>query len=211
MISRVVVGPLLSVFLVLFLVTGCTFGGVTPISVAPSPPKRPPALIIGEVQAANPTWSSAPMHFRGRAYDWLVKNLSFDTVLTEPPPEPIAGSITVTGTITELDEGSTALRLFVGMGAGQAQAKGEFRIVGYDGAELVRFQARRSYLGGAGIGGAGFLDMDELVRRLAETVMEMTVNWSRGQPLDGTTTASGESCPPQRGGPESRRRAPGCR
>ena len=46
--------PLLSVFLVLFLASSCTFGGVTPISVAPPPPKRPPALIIGEVQAANP-------------------------------------------------------------------------------------------------------------------------------------------------------------
>jgi hypothetical protein len=86
--------------LVLVFATGCTFGGVTPISVAPSPPKRPPALIIGEIQAANPTWTSAPMHFRGRAYDWLIKNPSFDTVLTELPPEPIAGSITVTGTIT---------------------------------------------------------------------------------------------------------------
>jgi hypothetical protein len=130
------VGPLLSLFLVLFLAAGCTFGGVTPISVAPSPPRRPPALIIGEVQAANPTWSLAPMHFRGRAYDWLVKNPSFEAVLTEPPAEPIAGSITVT---------------------------------------------------------------------------EMTVNWSRGEPLDATTSASGAPCPPQRGGPESRRRSPGCR
>jgi hypothetical protein len=203
--------PALSVLLVLSLAAGCTFGGVTPISVAPPPTTRPTTLIIGEIQISNAAWAAAPLHFRGRAYDWLAKNRSFDRVLTEPPAAPIAESITLTGTITELDEGSAALRLFVGMGAGQAQAKGEFRILGPDGADLVRFQARRSYLGGAGIGGAGFLDLDELVRRLAETVTEMTVNWSRGEPLDATATASGAPCPPQRGGPESRRSSPGCR
>lgn len=203
--------PALSILLGLFLAAGCTFGGVTPISVAPSPTTRPTTLVIGEIQTANVAWAAAPLHFRGRAYDWLAKNPSFDKVLTEPPGEPIPESITLTGTITELDEGSAALRLFVGMGAGQAQAKGEFRILGSDGTELVRFQARRSYLGGAGIGGAGFLDMDELVRRLAETVAEMTVNWSRGEPLDATSTASGAPCPPRRGGPESRRPSTGCR
>jgi len=56
------------------------------------------------------------------------------------------------------------------MGAGQAQVKGEFRILGSDGTELVRFQAPRSYLGGAGMGGAGLLDVDELLRRLAGPV-----------------------------------------
>lgn len=204
-------GPVLSILVVIVLAAGCTFGGVTPISVAPSPTTRPTTLIIGEFQASNAAWSSAPLHFRGRAYDWLAKNPSFDKVLTEPPAEPSADSITLTGTITELDEGSAALRFLVGMGAGQAQAKGEFRILGPDGAELVRFQARRSYLGGAGIGGAGLVDMDELVRRLAEAVAQMTVNWSRGEPLDGATTASGAPCAPLRGGPESRRPSTACR
>lgn len=202
----------LSVLLAFFFAAGCTFGGVTPISVKPPPPARPTTLILGEIQVANPAWTSAPMHFRGRAYDWLTKNPSFDKVLTDAPAEPIATSITLTGTITELDEGSAALRFLVGMGAGQAQVKGEFRIVAPDGVELVRFQARRSYLGGAGIGGAGLLDMDDLIRRLGESVAEMTVNWSRGEPLDATgTTPSGVPCPPQRGGPESRRPQAGCR
>ena len=202
----------LSVLLALFLAAGCTFGGVTPISMNPPPPSRPTTLILGEIQVANPAWTNAPLNFRGRAYDWLTNHPSFDKVLTEAPEEPVAESITLTGTITELDEGSAALRFFVGMGAGQAQAKGEFRILGSDGSELVRFQARRSYLGGAGIGGAGLLDMDDLVRRLGESVAEMTVQWSRGQPLDamGTTPNAGP-CPPQRGGPMSRQPQSDCR
>ena len=201
-----------SVLLALFLAAGCTFGGVTPINMTAAPPKRPTTLILGEIQIANPAWTNAPLNFRGRAYDWLTKNPSFDKILTEAPAEPIVESITLTGTITELDEGSAALRFFVGMGAGQAQAKGEFRILGPDGAELARFQARRSYLGGAGIGGAGLLDMDDLVRRLGESVAEMTVQWSRGEPLEpmGTTPNAGP-CPPQRGGPMTRQPQSGCR
>jgi len=201
----------LPALLALFLAAGCTFGGVTPISVAP-PPGRPTVLVLGEIEVSNPVWASAPLQFRSRAYDWLTKNPSFDKVLTETPAESIAESITLTGAITELDEGSAALRFFVGMGAGQAQAKGEFRILGPDGTELVRFQARRSYLGGAGIGGGGLLDMDELIRRLGESVAEMTVHWSRGEPLDAAgTTPNGAPCAPQRGGPESRQPQSGCR
>ena len=203
--------PAQSVLLVLFLAAGCTFGGVTPISVTPPPPKRPSTLILGEIHVPNPAWAAAPQHFRGRAYDWLTKNPSFEKVLTEPPAEPIPDSITLTGTIVELDEGSAALRFFVGMGAGQARAKGEFQILGPDGAELARFQARRSYLGGAGIGGGGMLDMDELVRRLGEAVAQMTVNWSRGEPLDATATPAGAPCAPQRGGPMSRGPSGDCR
>src|SRR5262245_1489782 len=62
-----------SVLLALFLTAGCTFGGVTLISVNPPPPSRPTTLVLGEIQVANPAWTSAPLHFRGRAYDWLTK------------------------------------------------------------------------------------------------------------------------------------------
>src|SRR5262245_19155111 len=82
-----------SVLLALFLTAGCTFGGVTLISVNPPPPSRPTTLVLGEIQVANPAWTSAPLHFRGRAYDWLTKNPSFDKVLTGAPavvPRPAA-------------------------------------------------------------------------------------------------------------------------
>ena len=36
--------------------------------------------------------------------------------------------------------------------------------------------------GGAGIGGAGFIDMDDLTRRLAETVAEAARDFARGKP-----------------------------
>ncbi len=85
------------------------------------------------------------------------------------------------GTITEIDKGSAAMRLLVGMGAGQAKAKGEFEIHAPDGTKLTHFTARRSDLGGLGIGGAGSIDVDELVARLSETVAETTQRWARGE------------------------------
>jgi hypothetical protein len=87
------------------------------------------------------------------------------------------------GTITNLDKGSAAMRWIVGMGAGQAKVNGDFEIQTLDGRPLARFSARESYLGGAGIGGAGFLDMEDLVRKFAETVAETTLKWNRGEPI----------------------------
>jgi hypothetical protein len=89
--------------------------------------------------------------------------------------------VVLRGTITEVDKGSAALRFLIGMGAGQARVKGDFEIARPDGAVLASFSARESYLGGAGIGGAGLVDTDELIKRFAETVAKTTRDWARGE------------------------------
>jgi hypothetical protein len=104
-------------------------------------------------------------------------------VLIEPPPETAPDSVVLRGTITEVDKGSAVLRFLIGMGAGQAQVKGAFEIARPDGAVLASFTARESYLGGAGIGGAGLLDTDDLIRRFAETVAKTTRDWARGESI----------------------------
>lgn len=167
-----------------FVVAGCTFSGVKPLLVSPPPKSAPTTLILGEIRVGNPLWESARPHFRRGVSDWYTRNGGFQSVLTEPPAAPVPDSITLTGTITDLDKGSTALRILVGMGAGQAQVKGVFQILGPDGAVLTEFTARESYLGGAGIGGAGLLDMDDLVRRFAETAAETTRKWARGEAIE---------------------------
>ncbi len=166
------------------VVAGCTFSGVKPLLVAPPPKNAPPTLILGEIRVADPLWESAKAHFRRGVSDWYTRNGGFQSVLTEPPAAPVPESITLSGTIIDIDKGSTALRWIVGMGAGQAQVKGVFQILGPDGTVVTEFTARESYLGGAGIGGVGFLDMDDLVRRFAETVAETTRKWARGEAID---------------------------
>jgi hypothetical protein len=59
--------------------------------------------------------------------------------------------------------------------------KGVFDLARPDGSVLATFTARESYLGGVGIGGAGLLDVDDLMRRFGETVAKTTRDWARGE------------------------------
>jgi hypothetical protein len=165
--------------------SGCTFSGVRPVTVAAVPKASPATIIIGDIKAADALWEPYRLQFSRGAADWLRRNGTFASVLTEQSSEISGTAIVLVGTITEVDKGSTALRLLVGMGAGQAKVKGEFEIQNAtDRAVLVRFSSRESYLGGVGIGGAGFLDMDDLVKRFAESVAETAVKWVKGERIE---------------------------
>jgi len=164
---------------------GCTFSGVRPVTVAPAPKAVPTAIIVGDIKVADALWDPYRLQFSRGAAEWLKRNGTFPSVLTQPPDQMPAKAVVLVGTITEVDKGSTALRWIVGMGAGQAKVKGDFEIQSAaDGVVLVRFSSRESYLGGAGIGGAGFLDMEDLVKRFAETVAEATVKWAKGETIE---------------------------
>jgi hypothetical protein len=93
-------------------------------------------------------------------------------------------AVLVTGNITEIDKGNLALRWLVGFGAGKAQVSGAFEIRDSGGQALAKLKASESYLGGAGIGGAGFLDMEDLMRRFGETMADKITMWSRGEKLE---------------------------
>jgi hypothetical protein len=170
---------------VLIALAGCagTFGAVTPQGAAAPPPARARVLVLGEIRTHDPAWDAYRPHFIRGLRDWAEKSGAFEQVLSEGTAAS-AEAVVVTGTLTEIDEGSAAMRWLVGMGAGQAKAKGEFQLRALDGAVLASFTARRSYLGGMGIGGAGFLDMEELVARLGATVAESSAKWLRGEPID---------------------------
>lgn len=176
----VFVAPLL---LVALLLTGCTFAAVTPRMVAPPPAKAPTVLVLTDLQIGDELWSSYKVQFRRSVEEWLKRNGGFGAVLTERPPAMGEDGVVLLGTLTEVDKGSTALRWIVGFGAGQAKIKGDFELQSPAGATLARFSASESYLGGAGIGGAGFLDMDDLMRRFSESVAETAVKWARGEKI----------------------------
>ena len=48
---------------------------------------------------------------------------------------------------------------------------------------LARFDSQDSYLSGVGSAVPAFVEMDDLVKRFAETVVENHGKWSRGQPI----------------------------
>jgi hypothetical protein len=176
-----------SLLLVLVLLGGCTFAAVRPQMVAP-PPKAPRVLVLADLQVKDELWGQYKLQFRRSVQEWIKRNGGFDAVVTERPAAPADDVVVLAGTLTEVEKGSTALRWLVGFGAGQARVRGDFEIQSAAGVSLARFSARESYLGGAGIGGAGFLDMDDLVRRFSESVAETTVKWARGErigPIEG--------------------------
>lgn len=170
--------------LVALVVSGCTFAAVKPDVVVAPPPDAPKVLVIGQVSVKDALWEPYKLHFTRGVEKWLKEKNAFESVLPERPRTLPERSIVLVGTITDVDKGSTALRWVVGMGAGQAKVKGDFEIQSPSGAVLAKFSTRESYLGGWGIGGPGFLDMEDLVKRFAETVAATTVQWARGEKLD---------------------------
>jgi hypothetical protein len=175
---------LLTVLVATLLSTACTFASVKPQTKVDAPKERPTILVLGDIGVTDKLWETYRLYFVRGAEGWLRSNPGFKEVLVErtaPLPE---GSAVLVGTITEVERGSPALRFFVGMGAGQARARGSFEIHGPAGESYVRFTSHESYLGGAGIGGAGILDLEDLMKRFGETVAKTAAKWARGEPLD---------------------------
>lgn len=173
-------------FPVLMVLTaaGCTFASVKPDITSGPPPIRPKTLLVGDLRVADSLWDPYKPHFVRGLTEWLKKNGGFENVVTEAGTPAPANSIVLVGTITDVDKGSAVARVLVGMGAGQAKAKGDFEIRDGSGAVLVKFTARESYLGGLGMGGMGLLDMEDLVTKLGERVAKTTDQWLRGEKLD---------------------------
>lgn len=171
------------------LVSGCvgTFKEVTPVTINPAPVQRPTQLVLGETTVSDGRLSPTEQQLMRAAFQmgvqkWCAENKSFNvsTVTTNVPTE----SIILTGDITEVEKGSAAARFWVGMGAGQAKITGQFTLAKPDGKPLASFNARKSYLGGQGIGGWDMMDMNELAGRLGQLVAEMTDKWAHGEKME---------------------------
>lgn len=163
--------------------TGCTFKHVRPELVT-APPQKYSIIAVGNITMEDKLWDYLIPHFRRGFVQGLAAQKAFETVL-DPAPEKLEGSsLLLSGKITEVNKGSTALRWIVGFGAGRAKVSGVFEIFNNEGVKLVRYEAGESYAGGAGIGGADYVDIGDLMERLGKTVAERTARWSRGEKID---------------------------
>lgn len=175
----------------LFL-TGCagTFREVRPQTMGAPPTQKPTTLVMGEIKITDgrvaKMEAEAFAHaLRRGVNNWSLTNKVFQTIETATPgAKPSAGSLVLTGTVTEVEKGSQAMRFIVGMGAGQARLVGDFTLSDDTGKTLAAFKARRSYLGGVGIGGLDMLSTEEMFLRLGEVVAETTSKWLQGKKVD---------------------------
>ena len=174
---------LVAVLAVVVLLGACTTTTIRPELVQPAT-ENIEAVVIADITTDNELWQLYLPHVRHGLITKLKESGAFGTVILGSSEAAPPSSITVTGKLTEIDKGSTAARWIIGFGAGRAKARGVFEIKDLSGALLVKFESRKAYSGGAGMGGANFLDMDDLAIELGEETANSIVRWTRGEPLE---------------------------
>ncbi len=179
--------PRYILFLFIMLLGGgvgaCTFKSVEPGFVQ-APPQKYSIVAVGDIVVEDKLWEPLGRHFRRGFTQRLAEGKAFDSVQDPAPPTTTESTVLVVGSITEVDKGSAAARWIIGFGAGRARVGGTFGFRYSGGRTLVKFSGTESYAGGAGIGGAGFLDIEDLIQRFGETVADRLIAWSRGEKIE---------------------------
>jgi hypothetical protein len=148
-----------------------------------APTQKYAKVAVGPITVTDKLWESLVPHFRRGFVTRLAELRTFDAVL-DPAPSPLpAATVLISGQIVEVQKGSAAKRLFVGMGAGKALVSGNFEARDSANQILGMFSASESYLGGIGIGGAGLLDMEDLMQRFGTSMAERLGQWARGEKI----------------------------
>ena len=169
---------------IVVLLGACTTTTITPELVQPAPEQKIDTVVVAELTSEGELLELYIPHLREGLVARLREAEDFrEVIVGSASPAPPA-AIVVSGKLTEIDKGSTAARWIIGFGAGRAIARATFEIKDAGGATLARFESRKAYSGGAGLGGANLLDMDDLVRKLGEETANSLIRWSSGDPLE---------------------------
>ncbi len=157
---------------------GCTGTTVRP-SMTPQATKTYSIVAVGDITGSDELWHSYTVEIHRELAAGLIADKAFTQVL-DPVPAPLPGdALVVTGHITEVNKGSTAARWLVGFGAGRAYLTTEFELKDANGSKLGSYTVRKTYAGGAGIGGANLLDMDDLARKLGKEAADSLSKWAK--------------------------------
>lgn len=170
---------------------GCvgTFKELKPLSGGPPPQQRPGALAVGEINITDVRISEPEQKILIHAFQlgvekWCTEHKTFEFRKEVTAINGGSAAIVVNGVITEIEKGSASARFWVGMGAGQQRVQGNFYVNAADGTKLTAFSARKSYLGGQGIGGWDMMKLEDLMDELGQLVAETTDKWLRGEKIE---------------------------
>lgn len=170
----------------LVLSTACTTVTVTPQATNPPPPPQTyKNVVLGTVDAKDPSSAYVIAFFREGFVRRLRELKAFDTVsdsaAAPSTTPPSADTLIVSATLTEVDKGDMALRLFIGMGAGRERVAATVTAKNSDDATLGGFEASKAYSGGAGIGGGTFIDIEGLTTQVGEQAAQSFLDWTQGK------------------------------
>lgn len=159
--------------------TGCTGTTVKPSMAHQDIVKTYNTVAVGDIGAPDELWHAYAVEVRRELALQLIATKAFSQVLDPAPATLPPDAVLISGRITEVDKGSAAARWIVGFGAGRAHITGEFELKDTTGAQIGTYSVRKTYAGGAGIGGAGFLDMDDLAKKLGDASADSLDGWEK--------------------------------
>jgi len=165
----------------LLLLAACTSNQIQ-TTESKAPARKYATVVVGDVTSTKPELQAYALWFRNALVQQLQLEQPFVTVIDPASPTPADG-FRVTGELTEIDFGNTAARVIIGFGAGSQQVKGNFTLSEASGEALTRFSSSESYAGGAGIGGANLLSLEELCARFGKSTGQALARFARGEPL----------------------------
>jgi hypothetical protein len=157
---------------------GCTGTTVLPSVNQQAIPKTYTIAVISEITSNDELWRNFTIEARREFISELASSQAFAQVLNSVSA-PGPNVLIVKGQIIEVEKGSAAARWIVGFGAGRAHITADFQLTDSNGASLATYSVRKTYAGGAGIGGAGFLDMDDLAQKLGKEAADSLADWAK--------------------------------
>jgi hypothetical protein len=167
----------------LIVLAACSTTTITPEKTE-KPAEAYATVAVGEFAPTDKLWEANMARFRAALVGRLRAAQAFE-IADPAPAELLPSAFRLSGRITEVEKGDRALRLIIGFGAGRARVAGQFEIADRSGV-VARFETRKAYSGGAGIGGMDFIDIDDLMQKLGEATAEAVIRWSKGGSLTET-------------------------
>lgn len=174
---------LVFVALISMAAAGCTYWLTPDVEQAPVGPVG--VVVVGAIDTDDPDTQRFARGFRRELIARLQRSRAFEAVLSPAPRSLPENTVIVSGHFTEVIEGSEALRLMIGYGAGSPVVRASFQIRDPAGRVLAAFKET-----GRSFGGTGYsahrdpLDMDDVVAEFARKTAQTIVRWSKGQGLE---------------------------
>ncbi len=184
--------PFLVLSLIFFTLSGCAFRAIKagPTLVADYQPEVVSTIVVGEFQSNRLSEDQRQKLVR-EIMKVLNEEAAFSQVLDEMPLEGRNERIILLdGQVRKFKEGDKLLQWFIGFGVGASKLTAAFDLSTVGGQKIATYTAKRTYAGGAGIGGISFVSMEGLIERIGKDIAVTVSKWRRGEPVG--ETESGE-------------------
>jgi Domain of unknown function (DUF4410) len=158
----------------------CTTVTVTPEG-AMAPKETYKTVVVSFQPPPNDYVGDYGPFFREGLLRRLRELKAFDTIVEAPKKPNGPDALYVSATLTDVDKGNEAVRMLIGFGAGREHASAELDLKTSDGKSLGHLEIRKAYSGGAGIGGAGFITIEDLTKQVGEQAAQSLLDWSQGK------------------------------